>query len=99
MLALGHQSAGNRLGAVYVAVIIILVHASHKISVIIEYIVRSRRHDQAEGKREPRDETERSVTPGKQPGEGSRDKRHDENRSAGGDQPPGDHIKSVPLFF
>src|SRR5574341_1301607 len=62
-----HQSAGYRLCAVDVAIIIVFIHAAHKVGEVIKNVVAGMGQDQSNGEGQPRQETERTVAPGEEP--------------------------------
>ena len=58
MLTPGHQTAGNGLSAVNVAVVVVLIHAAHKVGEIVEDVVAGMSKDQAQRESKPGQEIE-----------------------------------------
>ncbi len=99
MLTFGHQTRSDRLRPIHGAVVIVLIHTPDKVGVVVEDIIAGMRHDETKDQREPGQEAERTIPPGKQTRQGSRNKSHDKNGSPGGDEPFGYDIQSIPFFL
>ena len=79
--------------------IVVLVHASLKVGVVIEEVVRAVGDEQAQRDDEPGEKVEMAIAPGQQPGDDTRIDGHHGDGRTGGNQPFGNDVKRVPLFL
>ena len=99
VLPAGYQSAGDGLGPVDRAEVVILIDPPHVVREVIEDVITGMSHDESEGESQPGNEMEGAIAGREDAGERCRQERHDQNGGPRRDQPARDDVQLIPFVL